>query len=362
MFTVLITASFLIAIATALPETRFTHWIVRGLDFPRIQIVAFGIVVLLLLLLVGNSGHSLYWACVVMVATSLGWQLKWVLPYTPLWKKEVRKTTIQGLDNQVSIIMANVLTPNHDSAKLISLVRDYKPDILVTLESDKWWEQQLDVLEDEMPHTLKCPLDNLYGMHLYSRLPLSDSAIEYLVKDDIPSMHACVTLRSGVEVRMHFMHPEPPSPTESEVSSPRDAELAILARSIADSDEPLIVTGDLNDVAWSPTTRLFRHISGLLDPRIGRGAFNTFHADFPFLRWPLDHVFHSHHFTLSQLERLPHIGSDHFSLYTALNYTPQKGKEQEGESADQEDRERAEEAVTEEDVEKQDVPNPIKGA
>lgn len=210
MFTVLITASFLIAIATALPETRFTHWIARGLDFPRIQIAAFGIVVLLLLLLVGNSGHGLYWACIAMVAIALGWQLKWVLPYTPLWKAEVRKTTVQDLDNQVSIITANVLTPSHDSEKLISLVREYQPDVLVTLESDKWWEQQLDVLEDEMPHTLKCPLDNLYGMHLYSRLPLSDSSIEYLVKDDIPSMHTCVTLRSGVEVRMHFMHPEPP--------------------------------------------------------------------------------------------------------------------------------------------------------
>ena len=359
MFTVLIIASFLIAIATALPETRFTHWIVRGLDFPRIQIAAFGVVVLLLLPLVGNSGHGLYWVCIGLVVIALGWQLKWVLPYMPLWKTEVSKTTIQDLDNQISIITANVLTPNHDSEKLISLVREYQPDILVTLESDKWWEHQLDVLEDEMPHTLKCPLDNLYGMHLYSRLPLSDSSIEYLVKDDIPSMHTCVTLRSGVEVRMHFMHPEPPSPTESELSSPRDAELAVLARSVAGSDEPIIVTGDLNDVAWSPTTRLFRHISGLLDPRIGRGAFNTFHADFPFLRWPLDHVFHSDHFTLSQIERLPHIGSDHFSLYTALNYTPQKGKEQEGESADQEDRERAEEAVTEEDVEKQEVPNPM---
>ena len=50
MFFVLIIASLLVAITTVLPETRFTHWIVRGLDFPRIQIAVFGVVVLLLLL------------------------------------------------------------------------------------------------------------------------------------------------------------------------------------------------------------------------------------------------------------------------------------------------------------------------
>ena len=358
MLLILSLAALLIVLLSLLPETRFTHWVVRGLDFPRLQIAVAALVLLILQCTLLDLGHPGSWAGISAVAVALGWQLKWVLPYTPLWKKEVKKTTVEDPDRQISIITANVLTPNHDSEKLIALVRKFRPDVLVTLESDQWWQDRLDVLEDEMPHTLKCPLDNLYGMHLYSRLPFTEGTIEYLVKDDIPSMHCCMALRSGEKIRMHFLHPEPPSPTESEHSAPRDAELAIVARSVAESDQPLIVTGDLNDVAWSPTTRLFRHISGLLDPRVGRGFFNTFHADFPFLRWPLDHIFHSAHFTLSDIQRLPHIGSDHFSLYTRLNFTPLKGKAQEGEEPDAEDRERADEAAEAENASKQDVPAP----
>ncbi len=62
-------------------------------------------------------------------------------------------------------------------------------------------------------------------------------------------------------------------------------------------------------------TKYFREISGMLDPRVGRGLFNTFHAGIPLLRWPLDHIFHSADFRLVRLERLPAIKSDHFPVF-----------------------------------------------
>ncbi|MEZ5056324.1 MAG: endonuclease/exonuclease/phosphatase family protein [Saprospiraceae bacterium] len=276
----------------------------------------------------------------------------------PFWPKEVKSSVENNPERGLGILTSNVLTLNRNAEALIKLVKKHRPDILVTLESDKWWQDQLKVLESDMPFTVKCPLDNLYGMHLYSKLPLHDQELSFLVEKDVPSIHASVELRNGEKVRAHFVHPAPPSPTENTESAERDAELIIIARSVEKSTQPVIVTGDLNDVAWSSTTRLFRKISGLLDPRIGRGMYNTFHVDYPMLRWPLDHLFHSDHFTLHSIQRLPSIGSDHFPLFTRLSYNPKFGPHQKGIEAESEDYERAKEIEEEKNVDKGDVPQP----
>ena len=67
---------------------------------------------------------------------------------------------------------------------------------------------------------------------------------------------------------------------------------------------------------------------GLLDPRVGRGFYNTFHAEYPFMRLPLDHCFHSNHFRLVDFRRLAYYGSDHFPVYIKLSYEPDAEVEQ----------------------------------
>jgi endonuclease/exonuclease/phosphatase (EEP) superfamily protein YafD len=351
-------ATAVIALLTLLPLSRHPHWLIRGMDFPRLQLAVLSGWLVLAQLLYLDLAKLTSWGLVAVALICLVWHLWWILPYTKLWQTEVKTATDTNSERQISIITANVLTPNRQANKLITLVKRYKPDILVTLESDLWWQQQLEVLEADMPYSIKCPLDNLYGMHVYSRLPLADETISFLVEQDVPSMHAQVTLPAGDKIRLHFLHPAPPSPTENPESAERDAELVMVARSVADSEQPLIVTGDLNDVAWSATTRLFRKLSGLLDPRVGRGMFNTFHCNYWFLRWPLDHLFHSHHFSVRNIERLPSIGSDHFALYTELVYIPSNKDNGQGLDADATDKAWAEEVVNTQDVSKHDVPKP----
>ena len=361
MLTLFIICTSLLVLATALPLSRQDHWIFRSMDFPRFQLLIFAVILTVVMIAFLDLRSTATIILLGLTGLCLFWQLWWILPYTPLLPIEVKRSHDQSPNRKLSILTSNVLTSNRNAAALIDLVKEHEPELLVTLESDQWWQEQLAELEAEMPHTIKCPLDNRYGMHLYSRLPLHDGEICFLVEDDVPSIHVAVELRSGDRVRAHFLHPAPPSPTENEESAERDAELIIVARSVADSDQPVIVAGDLNDVAWSSTTRLFRKISGLLDPRIGRGMFNTFHAGYPLMRWPLDHLFHSHHFTLRSIKRLPSIGSDHFPLFTSLSFTPTQKNQQEGPTAEREDRQRATEIANEKEVSKAAVPKPNAG-
>ncbi len=296
------------------------EWWFRGADFPRLQILALGLIAFILMLIWDAPWDWVREVILLGLIAAVAYQLKMVLPYTFVWKKQVKTVASTELqpERQISLIVSNVLTPNTQYHLLLQQIRQYQPDLILTLESDAHWQQALSVLDDDYPYRVAVPLDNLYGMHLYSRLALKDIEVKFILSDEIPSIHATVILRSGQPVQLYCLHPKPPSPTEAKDSTLRDAELLIVGDQIKDLDESCIVMGDLNDVAWSRTTRLFQRISGLLDPRVGRHFVNTFHADYPLLRWSLDHVFHSTDFALVQMQRLPHIGSDHFPVYVVL--------------------------------------------
>ncbi|MFW2163011.1 endonuclease/exonuclease/phosphatase family protein [Acinetobacter beijerinckii] len=325
------------------------EWWFRGADFPRLQILAIGIFALLGLLFIDAEWSLDREILLFCTIAAVAYQLKMVLPYTPIWKKQVQKVKPEQInqDQQISLLVANVLTPNDKYHLLLSHIENLKPDIVLTLESDQKWQDALQPIEKDYPHRVAVPLDNLYGMHLYSRLPLIESEIKFILSDEIPSIHATLTLNAGNIVQLYCLHPKPPSPTEAKDSTLRDAELLIIGDRIKDLDQSCIVMGDLNDVAWSRTTRLFQRISGLLDPRVGRYFMNTFHADYPLLRWSLDHVFHSTDFGLVDMKRLDHIGSDHFPVYVVLQTSTVFEQEQQELEQTEDDEEEAQQAIQE---------------
>lgn len=240
-------------------------------------------------------------------------------------------------------MIANVFEDNTNKKGCVAEVLKANPDVVVLLETNKLWEQQTIDLQDTYPHAVKVPLENTYGLLLYSKLELIDPQVKYLVEEGIPSIHTQIRLPNGQIVQFYAVHPTPPVPGENVRSTERDKELLLIADLAKACNTPVIVAGDLNDVAWSYTTELFLKMSGLLDPRRGRGFFNSFNAHYPFLRFPLDHAFTSKDFKLKQIKRFNNFGSDHFPIYLSLQYEAEAATQQKSMKPDADDIEEAEE-------------------
>jgi len=337
--------SIISILAVIASKLKVSNWWVRVFDFPRIQLLVMATLAIVLFLLPSSTFNAWNLCFLALVGFSWFYQARKIFPYTVVAKNEVKHDKKSSPENEIGILVSNVLTPNRHVEKLIHLVNKLQPNLVLTLESDKRWEDQLSVLEKEYKYQVKIPLDNLYGMHLYSNLELKDTKVLFLVEDDIPSIHTSVILPSGKPIQIHCIHPEPPSPTESDTSLSRDAELLIVGENVKDAALPTLVFGDLNDVAWSRTTRLFQKISGLLDPRKGRGFFNTYNAKYLPFRWPLDHIFHSEDFLLREIKRLPSISSDHFPMFIKLKLKPENGQEDQKEALDKEEKNWTEETI-----------------
>ena len=342
MVTVFAALTLFLLAATGLSFLRISHGFIRVFSFPRLQILALALILAVLAI------WLLPWLARDWVVGGLlvvaGIQGACIAQFSPLRSVQSKRYEGEADDPAVvSILSYNVKMSNRRYQDAIDLVKREAPDIALFMEVDERWAEALEALGETMPHAVVRPLDNSYGIILYSKLQLSDIRVATLVMDDVPSIIARVTLRSGADFRLYCVHPEPPVPHAD--SSGRDAELVQVAR-LVDADKlPAVVCGDLNDVAWSHTTRHFQRISRLLDPRVGRGFYNTFDARYPLLRWPLDHLFHNARFDLVSMKRLDHIGSDHFPMQFALALTRDADGADYPDEADDADRAEAEDTV-----------------
>lgn len=341
----ILTLSFLAVLWTAIPVFRTGVWWIRVFDFPRVQLAALlaGVFAAYIWRFGFQTPVNMVLASTILVC--LLYQVTRIVRYTSLFPMQVPSVKSCSGGDEIKLMVANVLMTNRQTQALFGEINKAKPDLLLLLETDAWWDSELNALQPDYPNTVRYPLENLYGIHLLSKLELVDPRVRFHVEDSVPSIETDIILPSGTRITVHCLHPAPPSPTENETSDQRDAELLLVGRSVRDETRPVIVMGDLNDVAWSDTARLFQRISELVDPRVGRGMFNTFHAKIPFLRFPLDHVFCSADFAVLDLKRLDGFGSDHFPIFAHLCYGKQSTTDDQVPSADAADASQAQEKI-----------------
>lgn len=300
-----------IAVVTLGPFWDTNLWWVRLWDFPRLQIVAAAGVVLLSALLV--PGRTRVVLPLLMVA-ACGYQLWRILPYTPFAATEMAFAPDDP--TAIRVMSSNVLMENDAHDRLADLIAEVDPDILLLMETDQTWIDALEPVLARYEHVLRAPRDDHYGMVLATRLEAERLEIVHLTGADTPAAMAQLRDAAGRPFRLVGLHPRPPLPGQG--TAERDAEIYLAARFAKRSGMPVVATGDFNDVAWSDTSRTFKHVGQYLDPRIGRGFYSSFDADRWWLRFPIDQLYMTPDIAVVAIERLRDVGSDHFPMAATI--------------------------------------------
>lgn len=342
----LIIFSVLLIILSVLPFINNQHWVFRVPEFMKIQLL-----ILQGLSLVLNSvfveKDLLFWLINGVQIALVVYHFYVLIRYTKFYRRKNAARNENGAQ-VIKVISANIFQFNKKYGKFHDLIRRHKPDIFITLESNKDWEEANRTLEKDYPHTQKMTLENTYGMHLYSKIPFDRAQFHFFVADDVPSVEAHFTTTEGQKFVLFGVHPPPPSPTEERTSKERDGDLLALAKKIKEKNPASLVIGDFNTVAWSDTSILFRKTSELLDARVGRGILATFHAKYWFFRVPLDLLFHSPEIMIEKLQTLEYIGSDHFPIYCEFYLNPaDPTQKKDVKTLDEEEHEEVEELIEE---------------
>ncbi|PKA84163.1 endonuclease/exonuclease/phosphatase (EEP) superfamily protein YafD [Ulvibacter sp. MAR_2010_11] len=313
----------LAVVLSLFPYVAVDYWWIRIFDFPHLQLTFLTLIALLVYMIRFNFKEWRDYAFSIVLIACFLFQFTKILPYTvfgPFEMENATNTAAPGL----TLYTSNVYQENTKYEALCEQINTYNADLLLFTETNMPWMQRIKKeVDSNYSHQVEVPLDNTYGMLFYSKLPLFDTHVKYLVSDSIPSIHTKVLLTANDTIQIFAIHPTPPMPQENPMSTDRDAEMMLIAKLALESKYPVIVIGDFNDVAWSRTSILFQQVSRLLDVRKGRGLFNTFNANNPIMRWPLDHIFISAHFKLKHIEKGDDVHSDHFPLFTSLSFEPE---------------------------------------
>lgn len=312
----------MVAIGAVLSVFRNTdHRFLKMLDFPRIQFFLTALIVLPLFILMTKKWRWYDRALIGGLLVTLGIHGHYLINYTPLVHPVVPTATAQqAQENAFHLVIANVKMKNRNAELLLEQLNKQDPDLILLTEIDSWWDQQLNLLSERYPYQREVINEVAYGMGLYSKFPLEDIQVDYLQNAKVPSISGTVALENGNKFRLFCVHPVPPPHFRKHPDNSGQSEVALIkiGKSVEKTAYPAVVAGDFNDVVWSYTDALTQTENLLHDVRVGRGFYNSFNAEKWYMKWPLDHIFVTEHFSLLTLERLPSIGADHFPISAVL--------------------------------------------
>ena len=260
----------------------------------------------LLVLTFLHSRNHIALIATLLLAAPNAW---YVGPYLPALIAHPTEAAAAG--SSVSITAVNLNFLNDDYAGARSYIKAAAPDVLILQEYTHLWDAELDELRSVYPFHIIHARDGVFGMAVYSRLPLRDSHILDLGPAEVVNIRTRVELERE-NIVLYALHLFPP--TSREWAGLRNIQLVNLAAKAQREEGALIVVGDLNLTPYSPLFDRLLADSGLRDARKPQGLHVTW-PTFPLPLWiPIDHCLTNENVRVTDVRRGPDAGSDHYPL------------------------------------------------
>ena len=224
-------------------------------------------------------------------------------------------------DTKIRIMSHNVLTINRSYEKVKEQVAEVDPDLLVIVEYDEKWHQEMQSLIDDgtFPYFARAPRWHGFGVAIFSKLPLTNKQTFQLTAQitDAPMVTAEFMV-GDQKIRLAGLHVF--SPTTADRLNIRNEQLNDAVNILKQSDTPTIVMGDYNCVPWSPFLDDFMKQTGYRDSRVGFGYQGSWNARY---RWvaliPIDHAFVSPEVHVHDRHLGESTGSDHYPVVIEIS-------------------------------------------
>ncbi|MBX3178774.1 MAG: endonuclease/exonuclease/phosphatase family protein [Candidatus Hydrogenedentes bacterium] len=260
---------------------------------------------LLALLLSGYRDYRWAAAAITLAILQAAQPLAWYLP--------AARGATEG--PRCRVLLANVLSSNHDSAAFLRLVDETDPDIICVQEVTGRWADALETLETRYPTRLLAPREDNFGIAVFSRMPGGDPALVFQRDHGVPAIEMVFQLGDS-SVRLLNIHALPP--LGKTLAARRNAQLDAAAAWVNSAGGPAVLIGDLNITMYSPVYRRFARAANLRNAREGHGAAGTWPAWLPIMRLPIDHVLLHGKIESVSCNAIKNGASDHRSLLVDL--------------------------------------------
>jgi endonuclease/exonuclease/phosphatase (EEP) superfamily protein YafD len=238
-----------------------------------------------------------------------------VLPYVALPMDAVAAGP--GSQHTVKILSANVFFHNRSAKRLLEIVREESPDVVVLVEYTAVWAAQVDELRAAYPHYIEGPQRNPYGIALFSRFEFD--AIKRIPVGYAEGVQAVVRTPNGPLTLIGVHLRSPTSPSDAAM---RNTQLDELATRVSHLTGPIAIVGDFNVTPYSPYFEDWLARTGLTDTRRGRTLSPSWPVQLPIVGIPIDHCVVGRGVVIVRHRGLAAFGSDHYPILAELALVP----------------------------------------